>query len=195
MRHALSEAEWKTIQPILPCKPRGVPRVDDRRVPNGIFWVLRVDRATTPLLGCSMSDMITEVMHIKCPAAKAFDPMADARNETRWNSGVSKVELKSGEPIGEGTQFAVVDKRGQHEARITAYNRPEGLSFVVHDAGMDVDIDHVLTEADGATTMTGRFNARGKGLMKFLLPLLVPLIRRDLAKEHAHFVRLCETAD
>jgi len=29
------------IQPLLPSKPRGVPRVDDRRVLNGIFWVLR----------------------------------------------------------------------------------------------------------------------------------------------------------
>src|SRR5216684_4471048 len=26
---------------MLPNKPRGVPRVDDRRVLNGIFWVLR----------------------------------------------------------------------------------------------------------------------------------------------------------
>src|SRR4029079_18902097 len=41
MRYALSEAEWKIIQPILPTKSRGVPRVDDRRVLNGIFWVLQ----------------------------------------------------------------------------------------------------------------------------------------------------------
>jgi hypothetical protein len=142
-----------------------------------------------------MSDMITEVMHIKCPAAKAFDLMADARNETRWNSGVSQVELKSGEPISEGTQFMVVDKRGQHDAKITAHNRPQELSFVVHDARMDIDIDYALTEANGVTTMTGRFNAKGKGLMRFLLPLLVPLIRRDLAKEHARFIRLCEAPD
>jgi transposase len=27
--------------PMLPDKPRGAPRVDDRRVLNGIFWVLR----------------------------------------------------------------------------------------------------------------------------------------------------------
>jgi transposase len=33
--------EWPTIKPMLPNKPRGVPRVDDRRVLNGIFWVLR----------------------------------------------------------------------------------------------------------------------------------------------------------
>ena len=41
MRYALSETEWKVIQPVLPTKSRGVPRVDDRRVLNGIFWVLR----------------------------------------------------------------------------------------------------------------------------------------------------------
>ena len=40
-RYELTEFEWKTIQPLLPNKPRGVPRVDDRRVLNGIFSILR----------------------------------------------------------------------------------------------------------------------------------------------------------
>jgi hypothetical protein len=34
-------SEWAAIKPMLPNKPRGVPRVNDRRVLNGIFWVLR----------------------------------------------------------------------------------------------------------------------------------------------------------
>jgi len=33
--------EWTAIKPMLPNKPRGVPRVNDRRVLNGIFWVLQ----------------------------------------------------------------------------------------------------------------------------------------------------------
>ena len=37
----MTEFEWKTIQPLLPNKPRGVPRVDDRRVLNGILHHLR----------------------------------------------------------------------------------------------------------------------------------------------------------
>jgi transposase len=41
MRHDLSDKEWSIIRPMLPTKPRGVPRVDDRRVLNGISWVLR----------------------------------------------------------------------------------------------------------------------------------------------------------
>src|ERR1700734_2908295 len=40
-RYELTEFEWKVVRPLLPNKPRGVPRVDDRRVLNGIFWVLR----------------------------------------------------------------------------------------------------------------------------------------------------------
>ena len=40
MRYELSDSEWATIKPFLPNKSRGVRRVNDRRVLNGIFWVL-----------------------------------------------------------------------------------------------------------------------------------------------------------
>jgi transposase len=41
MRYELRDYEWSAIKPMLPKKPRGVRRVNDRRVLNGIFWVLR----------------------------------------------------------------------------------------------------------------------------------------------------------
>jgi len=41
MRYELTDNEWAAIKPMVPNKPRGVPRVNDRRVLNGIFWVLR----------------------------------------------------------------------------------------------------------------------------------------------------------
>jgi hypothetical protein len=41
MRYELSDYEWTAIKPMLPNTPRGVPRVNDRRVLNGVFWVLR----------------------------------------------------------------------------------------------------------------------------------------------------------
>jgi len=37
MRYELSEYEWSGIKPMLPTKPRGVPRLDDRRVLNGVL--------------------------------------------------------------------------------------------------------------------------------------------------------------
>ena len=39
--HIPAAVDRSVIEPLLPNKPRGVPRVDDRRVLNGIMWVLR----------------------------------------------------------------------------------------------------------------------------------------------------------
>ena len=41
MRYELTDCEWFAIRPMLPNKPRGVPRVYYCRVLNGIFWILR----------------------------------------------------------------------------------------------------------------------------------------------------------
>ena len=40
-RFDLTDYEWSVLAPLLPNKVRGVPRVDDRRVLNGIFYILR----------------------------------------------------------------------------------------------------------------------------------------------------------
>jgi transposase len=41
MRYVLTDFEWTAIRPFLMNKPRGVPRVNDRNVFNGIFRILR----------------------------------------------------------------------------------------------------------------------------------------------------------
>jgi transposase len=40
LRYEFAEDEWIAIRPWLPTKPHGVPRVDKRRILNGIVWVL-----------------------------------------------------------------------------------------------------------------------------------------------------------
>lgn len=47
-RYDLTEFEWNVIKPLLPNKARGVPRVDDRRVLNGIFLSAKVRFAFLP---------------------------------------------------------------------------------------------------------------------------------------------------
>ena len=55
-RYELTDREWQIIEPLLPNKPRGVPRVDDRRVLNGILWRIRSlakTRGMGPAVGVS----------------------------------------------------------------------------------------------------------------------------------------------
>jgi transposase len=40
-RYELTDHEWSILSPLLPNKPRRVPRVDDHRVLNGILWRFR----------------------------------------------------------------------------------------------------------------------------------------------------------
>jgi transposase len=40
-RYELTDFEWSIIKPLLPYKPKGVARADDRKVLNGIYWRLR----------------------------------------------------------------------------------------------------------------------------------------------------------
>src|SRR6476620_6141653 len=57
MRYELSDYEWTAIKPMLPNKTRGVRRVDDRRVLNGIFWVLlqlTEERHAQPFRGAAL---------------------------------------------------------------------------------------------------------------------------------------------
>ena len=44
-RYDLGEMEWSIVAPLRPPAPAGRQRVDDRRVFNGIFWVLRTGSA------------------------------------------------------------------------------------------------------------------------------------------------------
>jgi hypothetical protein len=50
MRYELSDYEWTAIKPMLPNKPRGVRRVNDRRVLNGIAIRKSQYRSLSPVL-------------------------------------------------------------------------------------------------------------------------------------------------
>ena len=45
MRYELTDFEWAAIRSFLPNKLRGIPRVNDRRVLNGIFLGLTLRRS------------------------------------------------------------------------------------------------------------------------------------------------------
>jgi hypothetical protein len=86
MRYELSDHDWSAIKPMLPNKVRGVPRVNDRRVLNGIFWVLRVaelsrTRLTGDLRPCRISTRTSQRRQV-CSAQRA-------RGFAGWRHGLA----------------------------------------------------------------------------------------------------------
>ena len=137
----------------------------------------------------------TEDLTIDCPPGTAFDVIADIRNESQWNDDVSRAELTTGEPIGQGSQF-ITDHGpplGEIESTITVFDRPNRLGFDATSTRMDLVISFTFTETDSGTLVHGEFDPKPKGIMKALFPVLRPLIRRGMAKQHQNLKALCES--
>ena len=101
---------------------------------------------------------------IKSSAAAAFDGMADARNEPKWNTQVSRSTLLSDEPVGDGSRFETVNRGQTYKATITTYERPERLAFTVAGKSIDITATFAFSETDGSTRNHATFDFRPKGV-------------------------------
>src|SRR5439155_22825205 len=88
---------------------------------------------------------------IKASPEAVFDAMADVRNETQWNTQVSRSQLLSSEPIGEGSRFETVNRGQPYVVTITTYERPNRLGFGVTGKGVDITATFEFTAADDGT--------------------------------------------
>ena len=71
MRYDLTDFEWSVIEPLLPTKRRGVKPKKNRRVLNGIFWVLRT--------GAPWRDVPERIWSLH-DGLQSLQPLAQGRN-------------------------------------------------------------------------------------------------------------------
>ena len=135
---------------------------------------------------------VTTTTRINCPPENVFDTLADLRNDTQWNSRVSRAELLIPEPIGLGSRYAIVNGGTPYDVTITTYDRPSRL--VLEASGKpDLTIACALTRRGEDTELESDFDFRPRGFLKVLFPLLGPVIRRDVPKQFASLKALCES--
>jgi uncharacterized protein YndB with AHSA1/START domain len=134
---------------------------------------------------------VTAKTRIARPPEDVFDTLADLRNDAKWNSRVSRAELRSPEPIGPGSRFAVVNGGTPYDVTITSYDRPSRLVFEA-SGKPDLTIACTLTPTGEGTELESDFDFRPKGVLKVVFPLLAPVIRRDVPRQYASFKALCE---
>ncbi len=130
-------------------------------------------------------------LEIAAPLERVFDMLADMRNETQWNSGVSAAELRSDEPVAGGARFHVVNNKTPYEVTLQTYDRPSRLVFEA-TGKPDVTITYELTPSAAGTEVAGELVFRPRGLFVPLFAVLAPVIRRDVRKQFASLKSLCE---
>jgi transposase len=170
MRYELSDEEWIVIKPMLPNKPRGVPRVNDRRVLDGIFWVLRsgapwrdVPSNFGPYTTCynrfvrwRRAGVWAKIMHTLAAAHDAAVQMIDTSIVRRQSMGRSRGGLTS-------KIHALVDTNGlpvrlaltageAHDNRLAGklLSRLKSGAMLLADRGYDADWIRTLATKKGA---------------------------------------------
>jgi uncharacterized protein YndB with AHSA1/START domain len=130
-------------------------------------------------------------LEIACSPKHVFDTLADMRNETEWNSGVSLAELRSEEPVGAGSRFHVVNNKTPYEVTVQTYERPSLLVFEA-TGKPDISITYKLTRSGKGTELSGELVFRPKGVFVPLFAALAPVIRRDVRMQFGSLKSFCE---
>ena len=140
MRYELSDYEWTAIKPMLPNKPRGVRRVIDRRVLNGIFWVLRSgapwrDLPEIAAAGYSLEDTVFARIYLS-----HFERDYDGLNRAyyRFFTDDAKVPSRTTTPTSSRRSIRTMRNFGAVRRRAARVSRPRPGSAMARSAPIRV---------------------------------------------------------
>jgi uncharacterized protein YndB with AHSA1/START domain len=111
-----------------------------------------------------------------------FDFLVDLRNAPQWEPNCQEVDKTSDGPIGKGTTFRAKKGMGRLESEIVEFDRP--LRFASRDEGrgMQCGLDFRCDPKDGGTQVSGKLWMQPHGLMRGLVLLMRPKMKRMLDK-------------
>lgn len=116
-RYELTDGEWSIIEPLLPNKPRGVPRVDDRRGLNGILWRFRTGSPWAEIPECYGPSTTCYNRFVRWRKAGVWDRLLEAVSQA-FDGELVMIDSSSirvhqhGATLKRGTQIAAWDVPG-----------------------------------------------------------------------------------
>jgi uncharacterized protein YndB with AHSA1/START domain len=121
------------------------------------------------------------------PARDVFDYLADGTHNSEWRTGVLDIK-HTHSATGEGAAYRQVlagpgGRRIDGDYRITAFNPPRRLEFLV-TAGpaRPAGVFELTDGTDRATVVRFALDLQPAGLMKFMTPMIVRQMRREVAQ-------------
>ena len=133
-------------------------------------------------------------VEIDRPAAEVFDYLADVERLPEWHSSVREVQADG--PVAVGSRFRdvreLMGRRAASTLEVTALDRPERFSLRAVEGPIKYEIDHVLTETDGRTSVRVVGRANVPGLFGFAARPMVKAAERELKGDLARLKQVLE---
>jgi uncharacterized protein YndB with AHSA1/START domain len=114
------------------------------------------------------------------PPGEVFDFLVDLRNAPQWEPNCQEVEKTSDGPIGKGTTFRAKKGMGRLESEIVEFERPQRFASRDEGRGMVCGLDFRCDAEDGGTRVSGTLWMEPQGLMRPLILLMRPRMKRML---------------
>ena len=132
------------------------------------------------------------------PAEDVFTYLNDPKNSLQWQTGVTEMEQTTEGPLGVGSKGRRVETRaGTDEGtwEITEHVPNESLAMTFESQRFTGSGGYKLEATDGGTRLNYWFigNPR-KLLFKILMPLMKPMIHRQVRKDYATLKRILESS-
>ncbi len=126
------------------------------------------------------------------PPEEVFDFLVDLRNAPQWEPNCQEVEKTSDGPIGKGTTFRAKKGMGRLESEIVEFERP--TRFASRDKGrrMNCGLDFRCAAKSGGTQVSGKLWMQPQGLMRGLVLLMRPKMKRMLGELPDNLRRVIE---
>ncbi|TKJ32321.1 SRPBCC family protein [Blastococcus sp. CCUG 61487] len=120
---------------------------------------------------------------IRRPVEEVFDFVADNRNEPTYNRNMAVSKKTTDGPIGVGTRFrATMRSRPrplQMEVTYTGFDRPHQIASNTRMSAADFSGTLTFTPTPAGTRLRWSWEARPKGVMRLLAPVLIPIGARQ----------------
>jgi Polyketide cyclase / dehydrase and lipid transport len=111
---------------------------------------------------------------------EVFDFLVDLRNAPQWEPNCRAVEKTSDGPIAEGTTFLARKGMARLESEIVEFERPARFASRDRGRGMDCGADFRCDANDGGTRVSGKLWMQPHGLMRGLVLVMRPRMKRML---------------
>lgn len=131
------------------------------------------------------------------PAEDVFAYLSEPKNSLEWDGGVVEMELTTDPPLRVGSKGRRVESRGGTDEgfwEVTEHVLNETLAMTFESGKFTGSGGYNLEPIDGGTRLEYWFMANPrKLLLKILIPLMKPMIHRQVRKDYAKLKSVLES--